>query len=138
MTFTEHEQNYLSSQRLGRLATVGPDSAPHNNPVGFRWNAELGTFDIYGYAMGSSRKFHNVEKNPHVALVVDDIVSFDPWEVRGIEIRGVAQALVDQEPPMDFMSREIIRITPRRVIAWNLDPDDPSMHGRNVPGADGS
>ena len=35
MTFTEQELAYLSTQRLGRLATIAPDGFPQNNPVGF-------------------------------------------------------------------------------------------------------
>ena len=39
-TFTDAELAYLSSQRLGRLATVDVDGAPQNNPVGFGYNPE--------------------------------------------------------------------------------------------------
>jgi hypothetical protein len=35
--FTPAEKVYLQSQRLGRLATVGPDGQPHVVPVGFRY-----------------------------------------------------------------------------------------------------
>ena len=70
---------YLGTQMLGRLATVDPDGKPQNNPVGFRYNAELGTIDIDGLDMGRSRKFRNLATNPNVALVVDDIVSVRPW-----------------------------------------------------------
>ena len=55
-----------------------------------------------------------------VAFVVDDIASVDPWVVRGVEIRGTAEALTDVDPPRPTMSREIIRITPRRIISWGL------------------
>ena len=34
--FTPEELAYLAGQRLGRLATVGPDGAPHVMPVSFR------------------------------------------------------------------------------------------------------
>ncbi len=44
--FTHPEIDYLTSQRLGRLATVGPDGRPHVVPVGFRYNAELDAIDI--------------------------------------------------------------------------------------------
>ena len=37
MTFTEPELGYLTSQILGRLATVAPDGAPQNNPVAFAY-----------------------------------------------------------------------------------------------------
>jgi pyridoxamine 5'-phosphate oxidase family protein len=73
--------------------------------------------------MGASRKFRNVQANPQVALVIDDLVSMDPWTVRGLEIRGTAVALSDVDPPVQFMSREVIRITPNWIVTWGLDPD---------------
>jgi len=38
MTFTDAQTGYLASQRLGRLATIGPDGSPQVKPVGFRYN----------------------------------------------------------------------------------------------------
>ena len=114
---------YLSSQRLGRLATVDIRGAPQNSPVGFRYNADLGTIDIGGRNMGASRKFRNLGGNPNVAFVVDDIASVQPWRVRCVEIRGHAEALFDQVPIAPGMSPEIIRIYPGRVISFGLDPD---------------
>jgi nitroimidazol reductase NimA-like FMN-containing flavoprotein (pyridoxamine 5'-phosphate oxidase superfamily) len=38
--FTDLEIDYFRSRRLGRLATVGPDSQPHVVPVGFRYKPE--------------------------------------------------------------------------------------------------
>src|SRR5215472_11622955 len=112
---------YLQSQRLGRLATVDGDGAPQNNPVGFRYNDELGTIDIGGRDMGASRKFRNVAGNPKVAFVVDDLASVQPWRPRCVEIRGRAEALRDQDYGAGF-SAEIIRIHPERVISFGLDP----------------
>jgi pyridoxamine 5'-phosphate oxidase family protein len=57
-----------------------------------------------------------------VAFVVDDLESLDPWRVRGVEIRGEAEALVDVDPPMRAMSREVIRISPRWIASWGLVP----------------
>jgi pyridoxamine 5'-phosphate oxidase family protein len=113
---------YLHSQRLGRLATVDGDGAPQNNPVGFRYNAELGTIDIGGRNMGASRKFRNLARNPKVAFVVDDIASVQPWRVRCVEIRGRADALRDQAGQPPGLSAEIIRVYPERVISFGLDP----------------
>jgi pyridoxamine 5'-phosphate oxidase family protein len=113
---------YLSSQRLGRLATVDAHGAPQNNPVGFRYNAGLGTIDVGGFNMGASRKFRNLAANPRVAFVVDDIASLQPWRVRCVEIRGHAEALRDQVPYLAGMSPEIIRIHPDRVISFGLEP----------------
>jgi pyridoxamine 5'-phosphate oxidase family protein len=127
--FTSLELDYLASQRLGRLATVAPDGAPQNNPVGFHYNEALGTIDIYGLQMGASRKFRNLHANPNVALVVDDLASVDPWVVRGIEVRGSAEALDNEPPPRPGMSPQVIRIHPRRIISWNVDP---AIGRRNV------
>jgi len=134
--FTDAELGYLGSQRLGRLATVDADGAPQNNPVGFRYNPTLGTLDISGLNMGATRKYRNVLSHREVALVVDDIASVDPWIVRGVEIRGPAEALEAQSPPVAGMSREIIRVHPRRIISWGIDPDDPGMNGRDLQTSD--
>jgi pyridoxamine 5'-phosphate oxidase family protein len=112
---------YLGSQRLGRLATVDSRGAPQNNPVGFRYNPDLGTIDIGGWNMGASRKFRNIAKNPQVAFVVDDIVSVEPWRVRMVEIRGHAEALTSQQAQIPGMSGEIIRVHPDRVISFGID-----------------
>lgn len=132
MTFTEAERDYLASQALGRLATVSAEGDVQNNPVGFTLNADTGTIDIGGLAMGSTRKFRNVQATGRVAFVVDDIVSTDPWTVRGVEIRGDGEALVGQAPSQPWLSPEIIRIHPRRILSWGIAAGVPGMSGRNV------
>ncbi|MGA7420281.1 MAG: PPOX class F420-dependent oxidoreductase [Acidimicrobiales bacterium] len=117
---TAEDVAYLRSQRLGRLATVDPSGAPQNNPVGFVVDDDTGQVLIGGMAMGQTRKFHNVRGNPRVALVVDDLASVDPWLVRGVEVRGTAEALDDVEPPIRGMSHEVIRITPQRIHRWGI------------------
>jgi len=121
--WTDIERTYVQSQPLARLATVDADGAPQNNPVGVFLDEETGDIVIGGFAMGASRKFRNVRANPHVALVIDDLVSLDPWTVRGLEVRGTAVALSDVDPPVPFMSREVIRIMPNWIVTWGLDPD---------------
>lgn len=91
---------------------------------------ETGDLLIGGHAMGRTRKFRNVRLNDQVALVADDLVSTDPWRVRGVEIRGTAVALADVDPPVPFMSREVIRITPTWVASWGIDPDVEGMQIR--------
>jgi pyridoxamine 5'-phosphate oxidase family protein len=117
---TDTHLAYLATQRLGRLATVDPDGRPQNNPVSFRYNPDLHTIDIGGRNMGHSRKFRNLATNPNVALVIDDIASYQPWKVRCIEIRGTAEALTNQPAPIPGFSAEIIRIHPTRIIAFGL------------------
>jgi pyridoxamine 5'-phosphate oxidase family protein len=117
--FTQAELDYLAVQPIGRLATVSPDGQVQNNPTNFFVND--GTIVIGGHALGSSKKFRNVQRGSSVAFVVDDVATVDPWVPRGIEIRGTAVALTDHEPPLPYFSQEIIRITPVKIVTWGLD-----------------
>ncbi len=75
--------------------------------------------------MGASRKFRNIAANPQVAFVVDDIAAWQPWKVRCVEIRGHAEAVTEQTPPMPRFSAEIIRIHPSRILSFGLDDTPP-------------
>src|SRR6202041_3199532 len=115
----------MESSVLPQLATIQPDGTLQNNPVGFTYNEDLGTVDIYGYRTSKSRKFRNVASNNTVALVIDDIVSRNPWRVRCLEIRGTAELAESgarrTEPNDDEIDTAIIRITPRRIISFGID-----------------
>ncbi|HEX9034438.1 MAG TPA: PPOX class F420-dependent oxidoreductase, partial [Streptosporangiaceae bacterium] len=91
-----------------------------------------GVIDIGGRDLGSTRKFRNVQANGQVAFVVDDIASVDPWVVRCFEVRGVAEALTGQAPLNRYMSPEIIRIHPRRIISWGMGPDGSESSRRTI------
>ncbi|GAA2354138.1 PPOX class F420-dependent oxidoreductase [Streptomyces carpaticus] len=119
--FSAPERAYLATQRLGRLATVDPSGQPQANPVGF-FPQDDGTVLIGGRAMGDTKKWRNLTVNPLLSLVVDDLASVQPWRVRGVEIRGVAQLLVGERDLGPGFSPEVIRLHPRRVISWGL-PD---------------
>lgn len=118
--FTEAELAYLRGQRLGRLATVDAEGRPQANPVGY-FLREDGTIDIGGWTMGTTRKWRNVAANPYVSLVVDDIASVDPWRVRGVEIRGTAEQVIGPHTYGAYLSEELIRIHPYRIVSWGLD-----------------
>jgi len=49
MSFKPHEIEFMEAADLARLATIQPDGTLQNNPVGFTYNEDLGTVDIYGY-----------------------------------------------------------------------------------------
>jgi pyridoxamine 5'-phosphate oxidase family protein len=85
--------DYLAGQLLGRLATAGADHKPHVAPTSFRYNAELGTIDMGGFQIASTKKYRDVQANGWAAIVVDDLVSIDPWRPRFVEIRGRAEAI---------------------------------------------
>lgn len=120
--FTPAEIAYLQSQRLGRIATVGPDGKPHVVPVGFRYNPQHDTIDVGGHDFAKRKKFRDVQHNPWVAFVVDDLATVNPWRPRGIEIRGEAEILgtggTDVVPNFD---QEMFRIKPRRIVSWGIE-----------------
>jgi pyridoxamine 5'-phosphate oxidase family protein len=121
-TFTPDELAYLASQPLGRLATADSNGRPHVVPIGFFVNAAQDAIDIGGFNFGARKKYHDVQRNPWVALVVDDLVSADPWTVRMLEIRGPAEALATGGAAlMDGFADEMIRIRPARIVSYNLD-----------------
>lgn len=119
-TFSAAERAYLRTQRLGRLATVDRAGQPQANPVGF-FPQDDGTVLIGGYTLGTTKKWRNLQTNPKLALVVDDVVSLSPWTVRGVEIRGEAELLVGPHDLGSHFSQELIRVHPRRIHSWGLD-----------------
>lgn len=129
--FSDAESAYLRGARLGRLATSGADGSLQNNPVGFSLDPRTGVIVVFGRNLAATRKFRNVRHNPRVALVVDDVASVDPWVVRGVEIRGLAEAL-EGVPSPPRMSQAVIRIRPQRIISWGVDPPGGDMTARNV------
>lgn len=133
--FTADELAYLASQRLGRLATVGTNGAPHVMPVSFRYNPETDTIDIGGRHLGGTKKWRDIGRDGRVAFVVDDVLP--PWRPRLVEIRGEASRLTagGLELGRGFAD-EVIRITPRRVVSYGIDdgdrPADWQPRGRSV------
>jgi pyridoxamine 5'-phosphate oxidase family protein len=129
--FTEAELAYLTSQRLGRLAT-SVDDRPHVVPVSFRYNPDHDTIDIGGHSFAGRKKFRDVQRNPYVAFVVDDLASTQPWRPRGIEIRGDAEIhTMGGKEIMANFDDDFFRIRPGRVFSWGLEGGFPSS-GRDV------
>jgi pyridoxamine 5'-phosphate oxidase family protein len=129
--FTDTELAYLSSQRLGRVATQKPDGTLQNSPVGFRYNAAERTIDASGFHLEDSRKYRNVAEDGRVAFVVDDLVPVQPWRVRCVEVRGHAEAL-----QADGKRPALIRICPERIISFGIEEPDTEAHRRTINARD--
>ena len=131
--FTEKEIAYLTSQRLGRLATTNAQGELHIVPVGFAYNAELGTIDIGGArgGFGASRKFRDATQTQRCAFVVDDVGP--ERQIRGIEIRGRAEAHPeggDQVRPGGDPA--FIRLWPARIVSWGIESEGYHPFSRRV------
>jgi pyridoxamine 5'-phosphate oxidase family protein len=122
-TFTDNELEYLRSQRLGRLATADSNNSPHVVPVGFRVADDGTAIDIGGGNLAESKKYRDLQANPKVAIVIDDLAGVDPWTPRGLEVRGIAE-LHDAGGPEKFgegWGKAWIRIVPERVMSWGIE-----------------
>ncbi len=113
--FTDAELAYLlGERRLGRLATANGSGQPHVVPVGWSYDAELGTIDVSGRGFASTRKYRNAQANPWAAFVVDDVLP--PWRPRCVTVQGVAETV---EAPAG--GEALIRIHPRSIVSWGLE-----------------
>jgi len=131
--FTPSELAYLQSQRLGRIATAA-NGQPHVVPVSFRYNAAEDAIEIGGHGgFARRKKYRDVQQNPRVAFVVDDIVSFQPWKVRGIEIRGEVEILpTGGSTILPHADPEMFRLRPRRIVSWGIDGEMTQQNARSV------
>lgn len=101
MALSEAERAYLASERIGRLATVGPTGFPHVMPVRYTLTDEGALeFDADGI------KLRNLTAEPRVAFVVDGM-----GPRRGVAIQGRASVI----------GPERARLEPGKVFSWGLD-----------------
>jgi pyridoxamine 5'-phosphate oxidase family protein len=120
MSFLPEEIEYLKSQPLARLATVAADGQPDVVPVAFEFDGSVFWVGGSGASVLATRKFRNIlDGNRGVALVVDDIVSFDPFIARGIRVYGRASDPVERTGLVG--PGVYVRIIPTTSWSWNMD-----------------
>ena len=121
-TLTAAQIEYLAGQRLGRIATTGADGKPHVVPTSFRYNADLGTIDVGGLRVATTKKYRDVQANPWAAIVVDDLASTDPWRPRMLEIRGRAETVADGGANLGpGFGDAFIRIHPQKINSFGIE-----------------
>jgi pyridoxamine 5'-phosphate oxidase family protein len=103
MLFTPNELEFLRSQRIGRVATVGPSGWPHVMPVMYALDEDGAfEFDVDGV------KLRNLKSEPRAAIVIDAM-----GPKRGVAVQGRAE----------LIAAERARLTPVRKFSWGLsDP----------------
>jgi pyridoxamine 5'-phosphate oxidase family protein len=100
MVFTDAELEFLRSQRLARLATVGPTGWPHVVPVMYSLDSSLNfEFDVDGV------KLRNLKADPRAAMVVDAM-----GPKRGVSMQGHA----------DLIGPERARLKVEHKFSWGL------------------
>lgn len=115
--FTEEELAYLGTQGMARLATVSADGQPDAVAVAYQFDGQHFWVGGPGESVAKTRKFRNVRAgNEKVALVIDDLVSFDPFVARQMRVYGVAAESHD-------LPGQYLRIIPTTSWSWNLAGD---------------
>jgi pyridoxamine 5'-phosphate oxidase family protein len=116
--FSSDEIAYLNSQPLARLSTLNGGGQPDVVPVAFE-------FDGTGFWVGGgptvvhTRKIRNIVAGRRlVALVVDDLVSLEPFVARGVRVYGVAGEPVERVGMVGPGS--YVRVNPTVSWSWNL------------------
>lgn len=124
--FTPAEVQYLTTQPLMRFASASLTGRPDVAPVVFEVDGD----DILtaGFDITHTVRYRNIQTNPRVSVVVDDLASFDPWSPRGIKIIGNAVIEESNGSPR-------FRISPTVIISWAINdttPGIPKMERREV------
>jgi pyridoxamine 5'-phosphate oxidase family protein len=89
-------------------------------PVAFEFDGDAFWVGGNGESVLSTRKVRNVVGgNRQVALVIDDMVSFDPCIARGIRVYGVADPPVQRDGLVG--PGFYIRVRPLRSWSWNME-----------------
>ena len=118
--FTEAELEYLASQRLGRIATVGADGQPHVVPTSFRYDPDHDAIDVGGMRMSQTKKLRDVQRTGRASIVIDDVLP--PWQPRMIEVRWTAAVIPSGGKALnERFDDTIVRIQPARIIVDGYD-----------------
>lgn len=129
---------FLTSQRTCRVATVSADGAPHVSTLWFAWD---GT-SLWLYSVVRSKRWADLRRDPRVAIVVDTGEEYD--ELRGVELSGTAE-FVGEIPRTGELRAELdlpetlfarknfrldemphdgrhawVRLTPEKIVSWDF------------------
>jgi pyridoxamine 5'-phosphate oxidase family protein len=138
-TFTDAEIDFLNSERLGRLATVGADGMPHVVPVAVFYDPEaealvIGANVQFGEeTMVRSKKFRDAQRRPQVAVVID------APSPRILEVRGEAETHLDGGEdvgrrlgaPFRFC-QAWMRIRPHRIVTVGVNDGPYGASARDI------
>lgn len=107
MTLTEQELDFLKSRRLAHMATVDHEGRPDAAPVSF-------SFDGKAFYVGDLQMRKTALNR--VSLVIDELLSPNPNDGRGIRIYGRAEVLEEEGP-----IARCLRIIPQVTSSWGIN-----------------
>jgi nitroimidazol reductase NimA-like FMN-containing flavoprotein (pyridoxamine 5'-phosphate oxidase superfamily) len=111
------ETDFISSQGVARLATVGRDGMPHNVPVCPLWDRG----NVYVASEKNAIKVKNIRANPKAAVVFD--VYRDSWRgLQGVMLQCTARLVDERE--FKRIRRKVYAKYPKYETEAPLEPDD--------------
>src|SRR5262249_27085398 len=121
---------YLAGQRLGRIATVGPDGQPHVVPTSFRYNPEHDAIEVGGLRMSQTKKTRDVQRTGRASIVIDDVLT--PCQPRLIEDRATAAEIRSGGKAFgERFDDTIVGIQPTRIVSFGIDSGE-ARNARSV------
>ncbi|WP_215451089.1 pyridoxamine 5'-phosphate oxidase family protein [Streptomyces sp. ATCC 21386] len=115
---------FLSTQRTCRVATVGSDGAPHVTPLWFVWDGTA----LWLYSITRSKRWSVLRRDPRVAVVVD--AGEEYGELRGVELSGTVD-LVGEVPRTGEPVPELVEVE-RLFARKNFGIDEMPHDGRHA------
>ncbi len=94
---------FLKSQKVLRLATIGKDKTPHIVPVWYLYRSKK----IYIGTNTSTQKARNLKKNARVAFCVD--VGINAPNIYGVMGEGYANLIVDKTKVKKIATKILLR-----------------------------
>jgi len=134
MKLKKTEKDFISLQRVIRVATANKNGTPHNVPVCHVMEGN----HIYFATGRRSKKIRNLTKNGKVALACDEYSEI--WSyLRGILIQGESRVVskraefrklrrslyqkylqYEREAPIEEGKTVIIEVIPQNIVSWGL------------------
>ena len=101
-------QEFLTTNKWGRLATASIAAEPHVTPIGYVYCRDA----IYFSSLRKSRRGRNLQENSKASLLVDDGVGSDDdyTKRRGVIIYGNCTMLPDDAPELTEVRKEFARV----------------------------
>ena len=115
-SFTPNQLEYIKSQHMARIGTASIHGEPDVAAVGFDFDGQY--FYVGEHQGMNSRKFRNARENPKASLVIDDVLSLNPWKSRMLKIRGPVE-IVERKGYMG--TGNYLRISPEHKSSFGLE-----------------
>ncbi len=94
---------FLKSQKVLRLATIGNDSSPHIVPVWYLYSSKK----IYIGTNTRTQKVRNLKKNKRIAFCID--VGINAPNIFGVNGKGKANLILEKSKVKKIATRILLR-----------------------------